>query len=176
MKIIPNISAKDYLLSIITKQKELGYKGRESSPTHLNSAIVEWNINEYWNNTDAVVISTEDKGFVFLLYTFQKNIDGIDKLYCEIRHIVTLEQFRGEGVGKRLVEATAKHMKEKDCNILKVLSDIKSKNFYLKNGFQISGITKHGLPYFCNDISTRKNTDMPASDFPFMVTSFKSIL
>lgn len=176
MKIIPNISAKDYLLSIIPKQKELGYKGRESSPIHLNSAIVEWNINEYWNNDDAVIISTEDKGFVFLLYTFQKNIDGIDKLYCEIRHIVTLEQFRGEGIGKKLVEATIAHMKEKNSILLKVLSDIKSTGFYLKNGFKVSGITKHGLSYFCNNINTLTTAKMPASDYPFMNSNPKSIL
>jgi len=176
MKILPNILAKKYVSSILSKQKQLGYKGRESSPTHLNSAIVEWNIKGYWNNNDTVIISFEDKGFVFLLYTFQKDINGIDKLYCEIRHIVTLEQYREQGTGRHLVEATAKHMKERDCQILKVLSDIKSKNFYIKNGFEVSGITKHGLPYFCNDITSRRNASIPASDFPFMTNSPKSIL
>lgn len=176
MTILPNILAKEYVSSILSKQKQLGYKGRESSPIHLNSAIVEWNIEGYWNNDDAVIISFEDKGFVFLLYTFQKDVNGTDKLYCEIRHIVTLEQYRGQGIGKQLVEATAKHMKERDCQILKVLSDIKSKNFYIKNGFEVSGITKHGLSYFCNDITSRRNVSMPASDFPFMTNSSKSIL
>ena len=176
MKILPNILAKEYLLSILNKQKKLGYKGRESSPTHINSAIVEWNIEGYWNNDDAVIISIEDKGFVFLLYTFQKNIDGVDRLYCEIRHIVTLEQFRGEGVGKRLVEATKVHMEEHNSTHLKILSDKKSTGFYKKIGLIESGITKHGLSYFCNNINTHTSSKMPASDYPFMNTNPKSVL
>ena len=113
---------------------------------------------------------------MFLLYTFQKDVNGVDKLYCEIRHIVTLEQFRGEGIGKSLVEATKAHMVTHNSSYLKILSDKKATEFYKKIGFKESGITKHGLSYFCNNINTMTTVNMPASDYPFMNTNPNSIL
>jgi GNAT superfamily N-acetyltransferase len=167
---------KSHIISKITEYKDKGYKGRESTYNHLKSALIEWDSGDFWNNEHAFIFTQENKGYVFILYSHQKNTEGGYALYCDLRHITVLEEYRGEGIGKKLLDFIFKHMKEQNSNIFKVTSDVKSSGFYKKLGFTPSGFTKPGHVYFCLDINTLNSFPMPLSDYPYIVTNKLSLL
>ena len=139
---------EQYLEDVLQSRLDAGYKGRESSKSHLKSALYDWRIEQNWASDRAVVLNYEDKGFAFI--TFTKRAPK----YCVLRHLVTLEEFRGEGVGTELMKLMYKEMESRGYNILRFFADIPSVGFYEKLGFKWHGKSKTGLSFTYTDINT----------------------
>ena len=149
---------EQYLEDVLQSRIEAGYKGRESSKSHLKSALYDWRIEQNWNSGRAVVLSYENKGFAFI--TFTKRAPK----YCVLRHLVTLEEYRGEGIGTNLMNLMYKVMKERDYNILRFFADIPSVGFYEKLGFKWHGKSKTGLSFTYTDIDTMELIEPTSRD------------
>lgn len=139
---------ENYLEGILQQRIDAGYKGRESSKSHIKSALYDWRIEQNWNNDKAVVLSYENKGFAFITFTKRH------PKYCVLRHLVTLEEHRGQGVGTKLIELMYEEMKTRQYNILRFFADIPSVHFYEKLGFKWHGKSKTGLSFTYTDITT----------------------
>ena len=139
---------EDYLESILQQRIDAGYKGRESSKSHLKSALYDWRIEQNWSSGRAVVLSYENKGFAFLTFTKRK------PYYCVLRHLITLEEYRGQGVGTELIELMYNEMRKREVNILRFFADTPSVGFYEKLGFKWYGKSKTKLPFTYTNIET----------------------
>lgn len=137
-----------YLESILQERIEAGYKGRQSSKSHLKSALYDWRIEQNWGNERAIVLSDNNKGFAFLTFTKK------EPKYCVLRHLVTLEEYRGQGVGTNLMNLMYQEMKNKGYNIIRFFADIPSVRFYEKLGYKWHGKSKTGLSFTYTDINT----------------------
>lgn len=139
---------ENYLENILQERIDKGCKGRESSKSHLKSALYDWRIEQNWNNDRAVVLTVENKGFAFVTFTKRK------PHYCVLRHLITLEEFRGEGIGTKLMEEMYKEMRVRDVTLLRFFADIPSVGFYEKLGFKWHGKSKTKLSFTYTDIDT----------------------
>ena len=140
--------SEEYLEEILQQRIDMGLKGRESSKSHLKSALYDWRIEQNWNNSRATVLSFENKGFVFLTFTKR------NPKYCVLRHIVTLEEFRGQGIGTRLMEMMYEEMKKREYTVIRFFADIPSVGFYEKLGYSWHGKSKTGLSFTYTDTTT----------------------
>jgi GNAT superfamily N-acetyltransferase len=73
-----------------------------------------------------------------------------------LRHIVTLEEYRGQGVGRELMSMVYDKMKQRGVNIIRFFADIPSVKFYERLGYKWHGKSKTGLPFTYTDIQTMK--------------------
>ena len=137
-----------YLEEILQQRIDAGYKGRQSSKSHLKSALYDWRIEQNWNSERAVVLSYENKGFAFITFTKR------NPKYCVLRHLITLEEFRGQGVGTELMKLMYEEMENRGYNLLRFFADIPSVVFYEKLGFKWHGKSKTKLSFTFTDINT----------------------
>ena len=137
-----------YLEEILQQRIDAGYKGRQSSKSHLKSALYDWRIEQNWNSERAVVLSYENKGFAFITFTKR------NPKYCVLRHLITLEEFRGQGVGTELMKLMYEEMENRGYNLLRFFADIPSVGFYEKLGFKWHGKSKTKLSFTFTDINT----------------------
>ena len=134
-------------LNILLEELEAkGLKGRSSSKSHLKAALYDWRVERGWENDRAVVLSYEDKGYAFLSFTKR------EPRHCTLRHVFVLEDFRGEGIGVKLIDMMNAEMIERECNVLRFFADIPSVGFYEKLGYKWHGMSKTGLPFYYGDI------------------------
>lgn len=137
-----------YLEEILQQRIDAGYKGRQSSKSHLKSALYDWRIEQNWNSERAVVLSYENKGFAFITFTKR------NPKYCVLRHLITLEEFRGQGVGTELMKLMYEEMENRGYTLLRFFADIPSVGFYEKLGFKWHGKSKTKLSFTFTDITT----------------------
>lgn len=133
---------------ILEERIQMGFKGRESSKSHLKSALYDWRVEQNWNNERAAVLNCENKGFAFITFTKK------EPKYCVLRHLVTLEEYRGQKIGTKLMELMYQEMKNRGFSILRFFADIPSVGFYEKLGFKWHGKSKTGLSFTYTDIDT----------------------
>ena len=125
-----------------------GNKGRSSSKSHLKAALYDWRIEGQWDNDNAVVINYEDKAYAFITFTKR------DPRHCTLRHFFVLEDYRGEGIGEKVIDLIKYEMERKDVTTLRFFADIPSVGFYEKIGFNNwHGKSKSGLPFYYGDVS-----------------------
>ena len=139
---------KEYLETLLEQRVAAGYKGRESSKSHLKSALFDWRMENNWDNPRACVLSFENKGFAFLTFTKR------EPKYCTLRHIITLEEYRGQGVGKELIKLMYSEMREREYSKVRFFADIPSVGFYEKLGYTWHGTSRTGLSFTYTDINT----------------------
>lgn len=139
---------ENYLEGILQQRIDAGYKGRQSSKSHLKSALYDWRIEQNWDSERAVVLTYENKGFAFITFTKR------EPKYCVLRHLITLEEYRGLGVGTELMKLMYQEMSNRNYNILRFFADIPSVGFYEKQGFKWHGKSKTKLSFTYTDINT----------------------
>ena len=156
---------KDKLENLLIQLEATGIKGRSSSKSHLKSALYDWRVENNWSNSNALVLSYEDKGYAFITFTKR------EPLHCTLRHIFTLEQHRGTGVGNTLLEQVYQEMQKKQINTIRFFADLPSVKFYESRGYSWHGLSKTGLPFTYTDINTMKLVDLPKSQKRYVITS-----
>lgn len=139
-----------FLNNILQERVDMGLKGRESSKSHLKSALYDWRVENHWNNEKATVLSYENKGFAFLTFTKRK------PLYCVLRHLVTLEEYRKQGIGTKLMNMMYDEMRKRDYSIIRFFADKPSTGFYEKLGYKWHGKSKTGLLFTYTDINSMR--------------------
>ena len=139
---------KSYLENLLEERFLKGYRGRESSKSHLKSALYDWKIENNWSNENTSVLSYNSKGFIFLTFTKR------EPKYCTLRHIITLEEYRGQGVGKELIKLMYSEMREREYSKVRFFADIPSVGFYEKLGYTWHGKSRTGLSFTYTDINT----------------------
>lgn len=137
-----------YLDSILEQRIEMGLKGRESSKSHLKAALYDWRVERHWTNPDATVLALDSKVFAFITFTKR------NPKYCVLRHIVTLEEFRGQGLASNIMQEIYKEMNKRNYSIIRFFADKPSVGFYEKLGYKWHGKSKTGLPFTYTDVNT----------------------
>lgn len=149
---------KTLLETILQQRINSGYKGRESSKSHLKSALYDWRIENNWERDNCKVLTIDNKGFAFITFTKR------NPKYCCLRHIVTLEEYRGEGIGSKLMNEIYKEINNRGYTNLRLFADKPSVGFYEKLGFKWLGKSKTGLSYTYTNINTMETQDIPKRD------------
>lgn len=149
---------KTLLETILQQRIDLGYKGRESSKSHLKSALYDWRVENNWDKDNTKVISYEDKGFAFITFTKR------NPKYCCLRHLVTLEEYRGQGVGRELMNLIYQEMNKRGYTNIRLFADLPSIGFYEKLGYKWWGKSKTGLCYSYTNITTMELLPIPKRD------------
>lgn len=138
---------KDFFENLKEKLIECGYRGRSSSISHLKSALYDWNVERGWNRENYHILNYEEKGYIFC--TFTKKAPQ----HCTLRHFFVIEAFRGQSVGKKLMNDLYNLMKQNNIKIIRFFSDIQSVDFYKKIGYnKFHGLSKTKLPFYYGDI------------------------
>lgn len=149
---------KTLLETILQERIDSGYKGRESSKSHLKSALYDWRVENNWDKGTTCVLSYLNKGFAFITFTIK------EPKYCCLRHLVTLEEYRGQGVGRELMNLIYQEMNNRGYTNLRLFADIPSLGFYEKLGYKFWGKSKTGLSYSYTDITTMELLPIPKKD------------
>ena len=139
---------EEYLEEVLQQRIDMGLKGRESSKSHLKSALYDWRVETQWSKDSAAVITYENKGFAFLTFTIR------NPKYCVLRHLVTLEEYRGQGIGTKLMDGMYDEMRKRGYSTIRFFADKPSTGFYEKLGYKWHGKSKTGLTFTYTDIDT----------------------
>lgn len=150
---------EQYLDNLLQERRDKGYKGVYSSKSYLYDALLDWRVEKLWDSDYADVISYENKGFGFVTYTKRNPI------HCTLRYIITLEEYRGQGVGTKVMEEIYKLMGKRDISTIRFFANKKSVEFYEKIGYKWWGNSKNGLPFTYTNIHTMELVEMGKRDF-----------
>jgi GNAT superfamily N-acetyltransferase len=105
----------------------------------LPSDEIENNIKEVISNNDhATFVAVKDGKIVGWIHGF-KAVFLESKPFVEIGGLVVDENYRGKGIGKKLIERIKQWCLKKQISTLRVRSQLKRKEahqFYLNNGFK----------------------------------------
>ena len=52
---------EEYLEGLLQQRIDMGLKGRQSSKSHLKSALYDWRVEQQWSKDSSKVITYEDK-------------------------------------------------------------------------------------------------------------------
>lgn len=125
-----------YLNNLIIKN------GNDKDSDYIIEKLVEYNLSK--------VPQTQEKAYVWLnkiIENDNKKIVGgiLAKMYCwNVIYIDALwidENYRGCGLGEKLLFAIEKIAKEEKCNLIHLDTfDFQAKDFYIKNGYEIFGV------------------------------------
>ena len=96
------------------------------------------------NNHYVIVALLDDKIAGYLAGSIEEK--GVYELiqYGEINNMLVIEEYRGIGVGKRLIDNFKEYCKSQNIDNIKVVASFKNKdaiNFYRKNGFEDFDLT-----------------------------------
>jgi len=149
---------KTLLENILQDKIDKGYKGRESSKSHLKSALYDWRIEQNWDRDNCDVLTIDNKGFAFVTFTLR------NPQYCCLRHIVTLEEYRGQGIGTLLMKKIYHEIEKRGYVYIRLFSDKPSVGFYEKLGYKWLGTSKTGLKYTYTNIKTMETGNIPKRD------------
>ena len=136
---------REKLNNLLIKLEQEGQKGRESSKSHLKAALYDWNVESQWDSDNAIIINFEDKAYAFLSFTKR------DPRHCTLRHFFVLEDFRGQGIGKKVINLITEEMSARDVAILRFFANKPSIGFYENLGYKWHGTSKSGLPFYYGD-------------------------
>ena len=95
-------------------------------------------------NHYVIVATTNEKIVAYLAGTINEKGSYEEIQYGEINNMLVLEECRGLGIGKLLIDDFKRYCKNKGINNIKVEASAKNKNaisFYKKNGFEDFNIT-----------------------------------
>jgi len=143
---------QDHLKKLLA-QLEVKYpKGSSTcSKSHLKMALYDWNREKNWDSKNSFVYGFEDKGYVFYSFTSK------EPKHCTIRHLFVLEEYRGKGVGRKIIEMIKTHMRMRSINRFRFFCNKPAIEFYNKLGFKYLGESKQGLPFVYCDRDTLKS-------------------
>lgn len=96
------------------------------------------------NNHYVIVALLDDKIAGYLAGSIEEK--GVYELiqYGEINNMLVIEEYRGIGVGKKLIDNFKEYCKSQNIDNIKVVASFKNKdaiNFYRKNGFEDFDLT-----------------------------------
>lgn len=96
------------------------------------------------NNHYVIVALLDDKIAGYLAGSIEEK--GVYELiqYGEINNMLVIEEYRGTGVGKKLIDNFKEYCKSQNIDNIKVVASFKNKNainFYRKNGFEDFDLT-----------------------------------
>jgi len=122
----------DNAKSIALLSAQLGYPSSvEQTEQRLNAVISSD------NDVAFIAFREEDlAGWIHVFYTIRIESDP----FCEIAGLVVDENFRGKGIGKQLVAEAKKWCSGKNCNDLRVRSNVVRDDahaFYERAGFRL---------------------------------------
>jgi len=143
---------QDHLKKLLA-QLEVKYpKGSSTcSKSHLKMALYDWNREKNWDSKNSFVYGFEDKGYVFYSFTSK------EPKHCTIRHLFVLEEYRGTGVGRKIIEMIKTHMRMRSIKRFRFFCNKPAIEFYNKLGFKYLGESKQGLPFVYCDRDTLKS-------------------
>jgi len=143
---------QDHLKKLLA-QLEVKYpKGSSTcSKSHLKMALYDWNREKNWDSKNSFVYGFEDKGYVFYSFTSK------EPKHCTIRHLFVLEEYRGKGVGRKIIEMIKTHMRMRSIKRFRFFCNKPAIEFYNKLGFKYLGESKQGLPFVYCDRDTLKS-------------------
>lgn len=95
-------------------------------------------------NHYVIVASLNDKVVGYLAGSIKEK--GTYELiqYSEINNMLVMEEYRGTGIGKKLIDNFIEYSKSQNINNIKVVASFKNKdaiNFYHNNGFEDFDLT-----------------------------------
>jgi len=159
------IPIKEHLEKLLKLLEEKYPKGSSTcSKSHLKMALYDWNKERNWNNNNAFIVNYKDKGYIF--YTFTSR----EPRHCTIRHFFILEEFRGQGIGRNMIEDLRQHMFFEGVDRFRFFCNKPAIEFYNKLGFSYLGESKQGLPFvYCNRDSLKPIKDSKQLDKLFKV-------
>jgi len=143
------VEMKLKLEALMEELRTSEYGGQTSSKQQLMVALYDWNIENNWSRNNHFVLGYQDKGYVFFAIT--KN----HPRHCTLRHLFVLEEFRGQGIGSKLMLMMKYVMQKHNVGILRFFAIPPSVPFYEKLGFQWHGLSKSGYSFYYGD--TRGN-------------------
>lgn len=153
---------KDKLERLYEHLRNSEYGGQASSKQQLIVALYDWNIEKNWSKSNCFVLSYQDKGFIFFAMTQN------EPRHCTLRHVFVLEEFRGEGIGRKLMLMMNYVMQKHNVGILRFFAIPPSIPFYEKLGFQWHGLSKSGYSFYYGD--TRGNLmKLPPAQYRYLV-------
>ena len=135
---------------LLQLQQELSTRkgGANSSKSHLNMALMEWNKEQNWDRDNAFIIALDGRGYAFCTIT------KTEPRHCTLRHIFVLEEYRGMSVGYGLLVSIYDMMEHHKVNIIRFYANKPAVKFYEKHGYKWLGESKQGLPFTYTDITT----------------------
>ncbi len=146
------ISMQDHLKELLAKLEKKFPRGSATcSKSHLKMALYDWNKEKNWNNKNTFIYSFEDKGYIFYSFTTK------EPRHCTIRHFFVLEEFRGQGIGRKIIEMVKTHMRMRSVKRFRFFCNKPAVEFYTKLGFKYLGESKQGLPFVYCDRDTLKS-------------------
>ena len=66
------VLTEQYLEKVLESRIQMGLKGRESSKSHLKSALYDWRVENHWTSDHAIVLDVDKKAFAFVTFTKQR--------------------------------------------------------------------------------------------------------
>lgn len=143
---------QEHLKKLLVQLEEKYPKGSATcSKSHLKMALYDWNKEKNWDNRNCFVYNLEDKGYIFYSFTTK------EPRHCTIRHFFVLEEARGKGLGRKIIEMVKKHMKMRSVKRFRFFCNKPAIEFYTKLGFKYLGESKQGLPFVYCDRDTLKS-------------------
>lgn len=139
----------DELLNQLEKKYPRG--SAVCSKSHLKMALYDWNKEKNWDNNNCFIYNQNDKGYIFYSFTTK------DPKHCTIRHFFVLEEYRGQGIGRKIIDMVKIHMRMRGVKRFRFFCNKPAVGFYTKLGFSYLGQSKQGLPFVYCDRDTLKS-------------------
>jgi len=139
------VAMKLKLEALMEKLRNSEYGGQTSSKQQLMVALYDWNIEGNWSRPNFFVLDYQDKGFIFF------SITQNEPRHCTLRHIFVLEEFRGQGIGRKLMLMMNYVMQKHNVAILRFFAIPPSIPFYENLGFEWHGLSKSGYSFYYGD-------------------------
>lgn len=145
------ISVQKHLEELLSQLEKKYPRGSATcSKSHLKMALYEWNKEKNWNNKNCFIHNHDNKGYIFYSFTSRA------PKHCTIRHLFVLEEYRGQGIGKKIIELVKQHMQMRGIKRFRFFVNKPASEFYKKLGFYFLGLSKTGLPFVYCDAKTMK--------------------
>jgi GNAT superfamily N-acetyltransferase len=122
--------------------------GTSSSKSHLNMALIDWNKEQNYDRDNAYILTVDGKGYAFITITKR------EPRHCTLRHIFVLEQYRGESIGRQLLDLVYNTMHDNNVSVIRFFANKPAIPFYERLGYKWLGVGKTGLPLTYTDIRT----------------------
>ena len=154
---------REELVSLIEHIKDWEYKGAESSKKHLKNALFDWDREKQWEKGTAKIFALNKSCYAFITYTTR------DPRHCTLRHFFTLENARGQGLGKLMINICFSDMKQHEVKYFRFFANKPAIEFYEKIGFRWHGKGKTGLPFTYWDIEKGDLAPLPKAQERYVV-------
>ena len=148
-----NIIIRQATIDDLEKIQNLNYElFKLETENYDTTLIVDWPLSndgkKYFEdliNNEYVIIALNNANVIgYLAGTINEKVSYEMIQYGEINNMLVDNNYRGTGIGKKLINQFKEYCKSKDINNLKVVASAKNSNaieFYRKQGFEDFDIT-----------------------------------